>query len=279
VTSHLAIAVIGAGNMSSSLIGGLMAHGYTPSRLRVWDTDGDKCRRLRDTYGIGIGPSNLEIARASDVVLIAVKPQVVPAVAREISSAIAGKSKLCISIAAGVTTASLEAWLGGGAAVVRAMPNTAALVGCSATALFANRRVTAEQREAAESILRAVGTTLWLQEEALMDAVTALSGSGPAYFFLVMEALEQAGTRLGLTPPTARMLAVQTALGAGKMAIECSDTSPAELRARVTSPGGTTERALAVLREGGLPELFERAVLAARDRALELSKLLGKMDG
>jgi pyrroline-5-carboxylate reductase len=155
------------------------------------------------------------------------------------------------------------------------MPNTPALVGSGATALFANDWVSEQQRQLAESILRAVGLTVWVQEEALLDTVTALSGSGPAYFFLVMEALEQAGINLGLPPHTARLLSLQTAFGAGKMALE-SNESPAALRCRVTSPGGTTEKAITTLQESGLEALFFRALDAARQRSQELGVLLGE---
>jgi pyrroline-5-carboxylate reductase len=279
VKKDLSIAFIGAGNMAGSLIGGLIADGCNPSRLAVSDVDGEKSRLMHERYGIGSRPTNLAAAEAADVIVIAVKPQAVAGVARELSRVAGADKKLWLSIAAGIRTHSLETWLGGGAAVVRAMPNTPALVQSGATVLYANPRVTAAQRGAAESILRAVGLTLWIDDEALMDAVTALSGSGPAYFFLIMEALEQAGERLGLPPQMARVLAVQTAFGAGKMALESTDSGPAELRSRVTSPGGTTERAITVLEQGDLRALFQRALVAARDRSLELSRLLGESDG
>jgi pyrroline-5-carboxylate reductase len=276
---NLSIAFLGAGNMAGSLIGGLIADGYDPARLSASDVDGEKCRSLRERHGIGACSGNAEAAKGADVVVIAVKPQTVPAVARALAGLPADPARLWISIAAGIQTGSLQEWLGGGVALVRAMPNTPALVGSGATVLFANPRVTPWQREAAESILRAVGLTLWTDREELMDAVTALSGSGPAYFFLIMEALEQAGVRLGLPPQMARVLSVQTAFGAGKMALESTGSGPAELRRQVTSPGGTTERAIATLLEGGLPDLFERALIAARDRSLELSRLLGESNG
>lgn len=155
------------------------------------------------------------------------------------------------------------------------MPNTPALVKSGATALYANQKVDAEQRELAEAIMRAVGLTLWVEEESLMDAVTAVSGSGPAYFFLLIELLQQSGTRLGLPEHDARLLALQTAFGAAKMALENSDDSTA-LRARVTSPGGTTERAINILEEGGIRELFDKALQGARDRAGELADQLGE---
>lgn len=270
------ISFIGGGNMAGSLIGGLIADGYAPERLTVADVDEGKRKRLRERFGIRAALSNAEAARHGDVLVIAVKPQMVEAVAQELAGVLRDGARLVISVAAGIRTESLAAWLGGNLPVVRAMPNTPALVQSGATVLYANARVDAAQRETAESILRAVGLTQWVEDEALMDAVTALSGSGPAYFFLVMEALEQGAGKLGLPAELARLLTVQTAFGAAKMALESTASGPGELRAQVTSPGGTTERALQVLRDGDLPGLFERALRAARERSVELSNLLGK---
>lgn len=271
------ISFIGGGNMASSLIGGLIADGYARELLTVADLDEEKRQRLDERFGIRTEASNAQAARRGDVLVIAVKPQMVEAVARELAPELRTKTgRLVISIAAGIRTESLAAWLGGTLAVVRAMPNTPALVQCGASVLYANANVDATQRETAESILRAVGLTQWVADETLMDAVTALSGSGPAYFFLVMEALEQGAGKLGLPPELARLLTVQTAFGAAKMALESTASGPGELRTQVTSPGGTTERALQILRDGGLESLFERALRAARERSLELSNLLGK---
>jgi pyrroline-5-carboxylate reductase len=182
---------------------------------------------------------------------------------------------LIISIAAGVREASLDRWLGGNASIVRCMPNTPALVKTGATALHANNRVSPEQKSMAEAILRAVGVAVWVEQEELLDAVTALSGSGPAYFFLFMEAMEDAATELGLDKATARLLTQQTALGAARIAIE-SDDGPAELRRRVTSPGGTTEKAIEIFEGGSLRRLVLEAMKAANARAAELSKQLGE---
>lgn len=273
---HHSISFIGGGNMAGSLIGGLIADGYAPERLTVADVDEGKRERLRERFGIRAALSNAEAARHGDVLVIAVKPQMVEAVAQELAGVLRDGARLVISVAAGIRTESLAAWLGGNLPVVRAMPNTPALVQSGATVLYANARVDAVQRETAESILRAVGLTQWVEDETLMDAVTALSGSGPAYFFLVMEALEQGAGKLGLPAELARLLTVQTAFGAAKMALESTASGPGELRAQVTSPGGTTERALQVLRDGDLPGLFERALRAARERSVELSNLLGK---
>ena len=184
------------------------------------------------------------------------------------------KRPLIVSIVAGIREADLQHWLGGELAMVRTMPNTPAMLQSGATVLHAGPNVTNEQRDLAESILRAVGLTRWVAKEDHIDAATALSGSGPAYFFLVMEAMEAAGKKLGLTDDNARLLTLQTALGAARMAIESSD-SPAELRKKVTSPGGTTEAALSILEQGELRQLFERALNGAHDRSVELSKMLG----
>lgn len=272
------IAFIGAGNMARSLIGGLIADGYDPGRIIAADPDQKRLQHLQVDFGIGTNAHNAAAAEAADIVVIAVKPQTVERVAAEIASGPGVAHKLVISIAAGIRIDALERWLGQQAALVRAMPNTPALVQSAATVLYANARVTTAQRDTAESILRAVGLALWIEQEDLMDAVTALSGSGPAYFFLVMEALEQAGRKLGLPAETARLLTLQTAFGAAKMALE-SEVESSTLRTQVTSPGGTTERAIGVLQEGGLEDLFERALAAARKRSVELSELLGEHHG
>ena len=206
--------------------------------------------------------------------MLAVKPQVLREVANELAPLVQENQPLVISIAAGIGCASLQAWLGGEAALVRTMPNTPAMIQSGATVLFATNAVSDDQREQAESLMRAVGLTQWIDDESLMDAVTALSGSGPAYFFLVMEAMEDTARELGLAPQTARLLTLQTALGAARMALESSDP-PETLRARVTSPGGTTERAIATLEDGGLRDLFARALKAASDRSREISADLG----
>ncbi|MFN2308238.1 MAG: pyrroline-5-carboxylate reductase [Gammaproteobacteria bacterium] len=269
------ISFIGAGNMARSLIGGLIADGWPAERIRAADPDPDQRATLTQHAGIATDAENVAAVQAADVVVLAVKPQVMRPVAQEIAAAVQTHRPLVISIAAGIRVADLDRWLGGDNAIVRGMPNTPALVQSGATALFANPRVSTEQRNRAESILRAVGLTLWLDREELMDAVTALSGSGPAYLFLVMEALQAAGERLGLPAEAARLLTLQTAFGAAKMALESAEDA-AVLRQRVTSPGGTTECALQVLEDGGLRELMARALASARDRSRELADQLGK---
>lgn len=265
---------IGGGNMARSLIGGLIADGWPADRIRVSDVDTEALARLGQRFGVAIGTDNTEAAAAADILVLAVKPQVMHAVASDLAAAGMTRGRLVISIAAGIRSSDLDRWLGGDNAIVRCMPNTPALVQSGATALFANARVGSEQRDQAESILRAVGLTLWLDDEQQMDAVTALSGSGPAYFLLVMEALQAAGERLGLPADTARLLTLQTAFGAAKMALESAEDA-GTLRRQVTSPGGTTERAIQVMEEGRLRELLERALSAARDRSRELADQLG----
>jgi pyrroline-5-carboxylate reductase len=269
------IVFIGGGNMATALINGLVADGYDPGRIWACDTDREKLANLAACCSIRITNDNPAAVAQADVVVLAVKPQVLEQVARELAAPIAARRPLVISIAAGVRETALREWLGGEVTLVRTMPNTPAMIQAGATVLHAGPGVTAADRDLAESILRAVGLTRWVEDEGLMDAVTALSGSGPAYFFLVMEAMEAAALELGLEADTARLLTLQTALGAARMAMESSD-SPARLRERVTSPGGTTERALGVLEEGGLRRLFLEALTAARDRSVELSELLGK---
>lgn len=268
------IAFIGGGNMACSLIGGLIADGCDPKKIWVADPTPAKLSTLQEQFGINITTDNDAAVSQSSVVVLAVKPQMLREVANQLAGVIQRKKPLVISIAAGVREPDLCDWLGGDVAVVRTMPNTPALVSSGATALYANQRVSSPQRQLAESILRAVGLTIWVEDESQMDAVTAVSGSGPAYFFLVMETMEKAGIDLGLSPENARLLTLQTAFGAAKMALESTE-GPAALRARVTSPGGTTERAIGVLQEGGLESLFGKALEAASRRSRELGDLLG----
>ncbi len=271
--SRPSIAFIGAGNMAAALIGGLIADGTEPQRILATDPDAARREALAAEAGIQTLADNAEAAARADILVLAVKPQILEQVARELSEAVQRHRPLVISIAAGVRSDTLQRWLGRGVALVRSMPNTPAMLQTGATALYATPEVSAAQRDQAESVMRAVGLVQWVDDEALMDAVTALSGSGPAYFFLVIEAMQAAGERLGLPPDTARMLTLQTALGAARMAIDSSDP-PAELRRKVTSPGGTTERAIGQFEQDGLREIFARALSAARDRSIELSRQL-----
>ena len=273
--SETIITFIGGGNMARSLIGGLIADGHPPAGLRIAEPDAERRERLVADFGVQSFGENATAARGADAVILAVKPHVLAEVVRDLSGQIREQHSLTISIAAGVRSSDIEEWLGGGLPVVRSMPNTPALVQTGATALYANAAVTAAQRELAETTLRAVGVVVWLSDEQQMDAVTALSGSGPAYFFLTMEAMQAAAEQLGLAEETARLLTLETALGAARMALESSE-DPATLRRRVTSPGGTTAAAIEQLEQGGLVSLYGRALTAAARRAAEIGDELGE---
>ncbi len=261
--------------MARSLAKGLLANGWGRDYLLISDFDPDARQLLQEALKVETSENNVEIASRADIVVLAVKPQVLKSVADEIAEVIQEKQPLVISIAAGVRTADLQNWLGGKVTLVRAMPNTPALVGSGATGLYATQEVSSEMRDEAETILRAAGVVVWVDNEDLMDVVTALSGSGPAYFLLVMEALEAAAIKQGLDADTARLLTLETAFGAAKMALEDGE-KPAKLRQRVTSPGGTTEQAINTLEENKVRESFEKALSAATARSRELAELLGK---
>lgn len=260
--------------MGASLIGGLVTGGYPADRITAADPDAEKRAIIVNRHGIAAYADNRTVIRGAHAVVLAVKPQILRETLTPLASALANGECVVISVAAGIRSSAIAGWVGGRAAVVRAMPNTPALIRAGVTGLYANERTSTPQRQLADTVLQAVGTTLWLDDEELMDAVTAISGSGPAYFFLFIEALEAAGRNLGLSADQARLLALQTGYGATRMACE-SDADPATLRDRVTSPGGTTEQAIARLREGGLEELIRQAAVAARDRSREMSDQYG----
>lgn len=268
------IGFIGGGNMATSLMSGLIASGHSPQQLWVSDTTQSLLQSHRDQLNVNISTSNTTIVEEVDVVVLAVKPQILRDVAKEIAVGVRKKNALVVSIAAGISQASLSKWLGGEVAVVRCMPNTPALVLTGATALHANQNVDDEQKDLAENILRSVGLALWVKEESMLDAVTAVSGSGPAYFFLLMEAMEKAALEMGLDEHTARLLIQQTALGAAKIALESAE-SPMQLRQRVTSPGGTTQKAIETFQSHDFSSLVADALGAARDRSVEMSAQLG----
>jgi pyrroline-5-carboxylate reductase len=267
------IAFIGGGNMATSLVAGLIADGHDPKGLILSDPDKAKLSVLMSRFGVRTTDDNADAVRSADAAVLCVKPQMAGRVCRELALALGTQMPLVISVMAGILERSIQDWLGGAIPLVRAMPNTPAMIQAGAIVLHATPETSPAQRSQAETILRAGGLTRWVEQEEQMDAVTALSGSGPAYFFLLMEILEQAGAELGLDPESARLLTIQTALGAARMAME-SDDSPRELRERVTSPGGTTERALGILESGGIRPLVTRAVSAARERSKELSHML-----
>jgi pyrroline-5-carboxylate reductase len=269
------IAFLGGGNMALSLIGGLIADGFAPDHIHVADPEPQRLANISQSYPVLTFHDNLDAIQHCHVVIAAVKPQQLQSLVKQLS-AHWQVGTLLLSIAAGIRLDDIARWLNQpNSAIVRTMPNTPALVQAGATALYANPYVTPEQHELAESILRSVGLTLWVKDEAQIDAVTALSGSGPAYFFLVMEAMEHAAIELGLEAEAAKLLCLQTAFGAAKMALE-SDETTATLRERVTSPAGTTERAIHELEDGGLRGLFENALIAAALRSRELATQLGE---
>lgn len=263
------IAFIGAGNMARAIIGGLLENGFAAADIWASEPDAQRLQDLAE-QGLNVTCDNSAAVAAADIVVLAVKPQVMKAVAIDLTNAVQSRQPLVVSIAAGINLDALERWLGGDVPLVRCMPNTPSLVQTGASGLFANSRVSAEQRQQASTVLEAVGIALWVQSEAELDAVTAISGSGPAYYFLLMEAMTAAGVKLGLSEETARGLTLQTALGAARMA-SSSDVSPSELRRRVTSPNGTTERAINTFQAQGFEALVEHALTACRDRSVELA--------
>jgi len=268
------IAFIGAGNMASSIIGGLLESGHPADAIRAADPIPDSLDKLRTIAPVQVFADNAAAVDGADVVMLAVKPQIMAPALDSIAPAVTEAGALVISIAAGITIDSMAKRLGRQTALVRCMPNTPALLGCGASALYASARVNETQRQYAQTILEAVGIVHWVPSEGALDAITALSGSGPAYFFLFMESMIEAGTELGLDRDTATAMAQHTALGAARMAIE-SDADLAELRRRVTSPGGTTEAAVASFERDGLHQIIGRAMQAAATRAADLARDMG----
>lgn len=269
------VGFIGAGNMARSLAGGLIDNGWPVHRIILSDPDPAQRQAVETRLKTKTYAGNADVAARAKILVLAVKPQTMRTVATEIAPFVRRLRPLVISIAAGIRVADLARWLDAKVPIVRTMPNTAALIGAGAAGLYANTLADQRHRATAETILRSTGVTAWLKQEAQLDIVTALSGSGPAYFFLMMEALERAGINEGLEPATARLLTLETAYGAAKMALEGVE-EPAVLRARVTSPGGTTERALQILAQGGLAPLLEQAVRGATERARELAEMFGR---
>lgn len=269
------ICFIGAGNMTRSLIGGLIASGYDSKKIHAADPNTDTLNALQQHFNIHTHTDNLQALAEADILVLAVKPQQLKAVCHSLQASVQQRNPLVISIAAGVRCQDIDYWLGGQCALVRTMPNTPALIQTGATALYANARVKDHQKDQAENILRAAGVTLWVGEEAQLDAVTALSGSGPAYYFLFMQAMQQAGEKLGLDPKTSQLLTLQTAFGAAKMALESSEDC-ASLRQKVTSPNGTTEQAIKSFQADHLEQIVERAMQASFQRAQELADELGE---
>ncbi|MEM0953441.1 MAG: pyrroline-5-carboxylate reductase [Pseudomonadota bacterium] len=271
---HLRVGFIGAGNMAASMVGGLLDKGVPAPNIAVSDPSPDALQRMLQLGALRTSTENTEVLENADVVVLAVKPQVMQDVTMPLRGALAASGSLVVSIAAGITLQQLADWLGETVATIRCMPNTPALLRSGASALYAGERVSPAQREMAEAVLAAVGMVCWVQEETQMDAVTALSGSGPAYLFRFIEAMVAAGVQQGLPADVSQALAVQTALGAARMAAE-SELPLDELRRRVTSPGGTTESALQRFEALGLSSIVEDAIGAAAARSRELAKGTG----
>ncbi|TCK16517.1 pyrroline-5-carboxylate reductase [Marinobacterium mangrovicola] len=274
MTQTAKIAFIGAGNMASAIFEGLIANGYPVDQIWVTDRSEEKLAPYA-ARGLKATTDNDEALAACDIAVLAVKPQVMKTVVEAHRDAIQQYKPLLVSVAAGIDAESLSNWAGDDVAIVRCMPNTPALVQTGASGLYANALVSEQQRQQTEEILAAVGITLWVENEAQIDAVTAVSGSGPAYYFLFMEAMAKAGEQLGLDAETALKLTLQTALGAARMSTQ-SDLAPAELRRNVTSPKGTTEQAILSFQQQGIDEMVLKAMTACRDRAEALTEELCK---
>ena len=269
------IAFLGGGNMAHAIIGGLLQKGFSAGGISVVDVDPAARTRLRQQYHVITTSDIAEAVSDARAVVLAVKPQQLHAMAASLRACLS--DHLVISIAAGIRTADLSRWLGGYARIVRAMPNTPALVLAGVSALYAMQGADEQDRQAAESILESVGATLWVEQEALMDAVTAVSGSGPAYVFYIMEAVIQAAEELGLSAPAARQLTLDTFYGAACLA-RASSESVTLLRERVTSKGGTTERAIRTLDAQQIKQHMAEAVRQAALRSRELGDELGKAE-
>lgn len=266
------ITFIGGGNMAVALIGGLRRQGFSTAAIQVVEPSAESRDRLAESFGVRCAAAVDAAALNCEVLVLAVKPQQM----KDAVAPLAGKlgGQLVVSIAAGLRMADISRWLGNHKAVVRTMPNTPALIGAGITGLCALPEVSAEQRAAADRVLKAVGTTVWIDDEARIDGVTAISGSGPAYVFLFIEALQQAAAELGFTPEQGRQLAIETVQGAAALAAQSSEPASI-LRERVTSKGGTTEAALKAMAERGVKEGIVAGCKAAEARGQELGKLLG----
>jgi pyrroline-5-carboxylate reductase len=266
---------IGAGNMAQAIIGGLIRTGTPPEQISIFEPNTDLAEQLVSALGIRAVSENRKIFEDCDVIVLAVKPQIMQVALESVKGVTLKPGAFIVSVAAGLPIHLLQGWLGEQHPVVRVMPNTPALVGAGISGLFASEQASVEQQQAAESIMRAVGSVVWVDSEELIDSVTAVSGSGPAYFFYFIEALERAALDNGLTAEQARLLSLETAFGAAKLALE-SNADAATLRERVTSPGGTTEAALKVFKNHAVSDSIGEAVSAAANRARELANNANK---
>ncbi len=272
VINNMNIAFIGGGNMGQALVGGLLDSGWNAANISIIDTDNNVCEQIKSKFpNVHVYTRTEAALNIADIIVLAVKPQVMQRVCESIAEQCQSKRVLIISIAAGVLTKNIDRWLGGELPIVRCMPNTPALVQAGTTGLFANSEVSEEQHAMAAEIINSVGSSLWVEDETQLDAVTAISGSGPAYFFYLIEAMLEAADSLGLSETQARQLTIDTAAGAAKL-LEGSGKHPKELRTAVTSKGGTTEAAINTLQQGDVNEIIKTAIRNAAKKSKELSK-------
>ena len=265
------IGFIGAGNMAQAIIGGLLKTGTAAGQVSIYEPNTELAGQLVSSLGINSVATNAALFETCDVIVLAVKPQVMKSALESVRGTAMKEGAFLISVAAGIPIGMMQGWLGQAVPLVRVMPNTPALVGTGVSGLYPSEQINEEQQHAAESILRAVGSVVWVEDEALIDSVTAVSGSGPAYFFYFIEALERAALDNGLNAEQARLLSLETAFGAAKLALE-SNVDAAALRERVTSPGGTTAAALQVFEDRDLSGIIRSAVSAAAERGRELAR-------
>ena len=266
------IAFIGAGNMAQAILKGMLAAGYPQDKISASSRTQAKLDTLSADTGIHTSTDNLALCRKADVIVLGVKPQMMGDLIQSIAPAIDASKQLIVSVAAGILASSIETWLGQKTPIVRCMPNTPSLVGQGAAGLFATPEVSAAQKQTASNIMQSVGLALWVDNEDHIDAVTAVSGSGPAYYFLMMDSMIAGAEKLGLSNEVAQQLVLQTAVGAAQMAQQSQQT-PAQLRVAVTSPNGTTEQAINTFNDGGFSELCSQAMAAAHARSKELAQL------
>ncbi len=270
------IGFIGAGNMAYAIISGLINNDFSAKNIKISDINESLLSLRKKEFNLEVFTDNSDLVRHCDVIVLAVKPQMLSSVCQLLKQAL-NSNTLIISIAAGVRVHDIDRWLSGDCAIVRTIPNTPALLNQGVTGMFANERVSGTQKELATSILNSVGQSLWVTDEVMLDAVTALSGSGPAYFFLMIESMSKAGVALGLDEKTAQALSIQTALGAGMMA-SVRDESPRDLRANVTSLNGTTQAAIESFQDQDFDMIVAHAMRAAFDRASQLAAELSDSD-
>lgn len=272
--THPTVGFIGAGNMAASIIGGLISADWPVSAIRASDPSEERCEYVRDQFAVECQPNNELCAGDAEIVVIATKPQTMQLAMRSLAPVFKSRQPLLVSIAAGIRIADALRWAGTTLPFVRVMPNTPALVNLGASGLYANDLVSQQQRDQAESLMTAVGEVIWVDQEHLLDTVTGVSGSGPAYFFRLMELIIEQGVAAGLGPEEAQKLVLQTALGAATLACQ-SDHDAAELRRQVTSPGGTTQAGLEFMQQHDLAKTIRGGVQAAIDRSAQLSDELG----